>query len=52
MDISDLTATQKRWYQALWNETGGGISPAAVAALYPEATTEEATTEEATTSAP
>ena len=36
MKIEDLTETQKTWYHALWNETGGAISPAAVAALYPD----------------
>ena len=37
MKIEDLTETQKTWYHALWNETGGAISPAAVATLYPDA---------------
>lgn len=36
MKISDLTPKQLRWYKALWNETGGAISPAAAAKLYPE----------------
>jgi len=35
MNYNDLTADQKRWYNALWNETGGGISPDAVTRLYP-----------------
>jgi len=50
----ELTETQKRWYHALWDETGGAISPDAIVDLYPEevtTTTEEVTTttEEVTT---
>jgi len=36
MTYDDLTATQKRWYNALYDVTGGDFSPAAAAALYPD----------------
>ncbi len=35
MQIEDLTDDEKRWYQALWDETGGDVSPAAVVLVHP-----------------
>ena len=39
MDYDSLTDTQKQWYNALYDESGGDISPDAVVALYPTPTT-------------
>jgi hypothetical protein len=36
MNYNNLTQNQKRWYHALWDVTGGAISPQAIANLYPE----------------
>ncbi len=31
-NYADLNENQKKWYGALWDETGGAISPDAIAA--------------------
>lgn len=38
MKYEDLSDNQKRWYNAMWDESGGDTSPTAIALRFPEPT--------------